>query len=398
MVRNGGTAHISGVRDAAVRAAGAARTAEDLFEAVGRVIRPVMRFGIWAGVTVDPGSLMTTGGNFRYAVADAMMPRMLDIEYREGDVNSVPELARHTVPVGLMTRATGGDLHRSPRYRDIAGPLGFRDELRVVLRDRHGSWGALVLGLAEDAPAYGAAEVALAAALSQPLGDALRRLHLTRRAHEEPSGAAPGLMLLDEEYRPVANSPTVAGWFDDLPEGPVPYGSEPYAPEPYGGTDTGGTDTAGPQGTGSPQGTSHARCPRGLPPAVYAVAAAVRAPGAAGTLTSYALTRTRGRVRLNAWRVDGPPPARVAVVVEPAGPGEHIALIVAAYGLTPRERDITTLVLRGLPTAEIARHARLSTHTVQDHLKAVFDKTGVRSRRDLVATLHARHFGPDQRT
>ncbi|MEU5979651.1 helix-turn-helix transcriptional regulator [Streptomyces sp. NPDC047315] len=51
-------------------------------------------------------------------------------------------------------------------------------------------------------------------------------------------------------------------------------------------------------------------------------------------------------------------------------------------------------MLRGHSTAEIARLARLSPHTVQEHLKSVFEKTGVRSRRDLVATVFARHFEP----
>ncbi|WP_281397433.1 response regulator transcription factor [Streptomyces variabilis] len=86
---------------------------------------------------------------------------------------------------------------------------------------------------------------------------------------------------------------------------------------------------------------------------------------------------------------------RTAIAVERAGPAEHIALIVAAYGLTPRERDVMTLVLRGRSTADISRSAGVSLHTVQDHLKSVFDKTGVRSRRDLVATLFARHYLPD---
>jgi DNA-binding CsgD family transcriptional regulator len=44
-------------------------------------------------------------------------------------------------------------------------------------------------------------------------------------------------------------------------------------------------------------------------------------------------------------------------------------------------------VLRGRPTAEIADTLHISRHTLQDHLKAIFDKVGVRSRRELVGRL-----------
>jgi DNA-binding CsgD family transcriptional regulator len=36
-------------------------------------------------------------------------------------------------------------------------------------------------------------------------------------------------------------------------------------------------------------------------------------------------------------------------------------------------------------TREAANQMHLSVHTVQDHLKSIFDKTGSRSRRDLFA-------------
>jgi DNA-binding CsgD family transcriptional regulator len=79
--------------------------------------------------------------------------------------------------------------------------------------------------------------------------------------------------------------------------------------------------------------------------------------------------------------------APVAVLLEAARPAEMAPLLADVYGLTPQERRVTECVAQGLPTRQIANHLRMSTYTVQDHLKSIFSKTGTGSRGDLVARL-----------
>ena len=66
---------------------------------------------------------------------------------------------------------------------------------------------------------------------------------------------------------------------------------------------------------------------------------------------------------------------------------------MSAYGLTERERDVTRLILRGSSTAQIAEQLVVSAHR-QQHLKNIFGKTGVRSRRDLIAKVFFAHYEP----
>jgi PAS domain S-box-containing protein len=55
---------------------------------------------------------------------------------------------------------------------------------------------------------------------------------------------------------------------------------------------------------------------------------------------------------------------------------------------TPREREVLELAVRGVSNPEIAKRLHLSVDTVKSHLKHVYNKLGVHSRRELIAAIH----------
>jgi DNA-binding CsgD family transcriptional regulator len=72
-------------------------------------------------------------------------------------------------------------------------------------------------------------------------------------------------------------------------------------------------------------------------------------------------------------------------MLEPADRAQLLPLLADVHALTERERQVTELILSGLPTDEIAQRMAISRHTVRDHFKSIFTKVGVASRPELTA-------------
>jgi DNA-binding CsgD family transcriptional regulator len=130
-----------------------------------------------------------------------------------------------------------------------------------------------------------------------------------------------------------------------------------------------------------------------LPPVVYPVATRAREGEAAAG--ARALDRgVDGRwAVVEAASLEGDGTGKIAVTLRAAAPAETFGLLCRAYALTHRERNVVTALVAGLDTRAVTEQLVISRHTVQDHLKSVFDKVGVRSRRELLATFSA----PDDR-
>jgi DNA-binding CsgD family transcriptional regulator len=309
----------------------------------------------WA--TADPATLLFTQAH-RDGLPEEIGPYFVQNEFLADDANKWTDLAHSRDGVRTLIEATAGDLERSARYRDIFRPLGLSDELRVALRTGATCWGYMCLHR-EGPNGFSAAEARFVRRIAPYLAEGIRLGLLVRDAVMERSDA-PGLVLLAEDGTLVGANGPAGAWLDEL--------RDPAAD-------------------------------RLLPIELYGVVAELRAV----VDSTAAPPRLRVRTRAGRWVVIHGSwlglQARetAAVIIEPAPAGEIAPLLMAAYGLTPRERAVTGLVCSGLSTREVAARLHLAEHTVQDHLKSVFTRTGVRSRRELVATILRQEYLPRAR-
>ena len=324
-----------------------------------RVLSRAVHFDGLCVLTLDPATLLFTS---EYTV-DCLPPqaraRMAEIEVRELDVNRFGALARSGRFVATLDATTGGDLELSMRHRELLAPNGYGDELRAVLASGSGVWGALTLLRGADLPPFAPADVELLTSVRGHLADGLRRAMvlsaLSARPHAE--GEAAGLALLERDNSIALTDAAADRWLSEL---------------------------------------RREDATAGVPQVVVACAARARAIAAGDTTTGAANARVRTSsgtwltVRGSMLR-DG---VYTAVSFEPARPHELAPLIADAYGLTSRERVVTQLVAQGLSTDAIADRLHISSWTVQDHLKSIFEKVGVSTRGELVARVYFDHYAP----
>ena len=113
--------------------------------AAARVLRRAVPFEGVCFLTMDPATLVPTGEVVENGLPESVHARMADMEMRGEDFNTFRTLALAGRRAATLSGATGGDLNRSRRHRELRAPNGFGDELRAPLVDDHVTWGALTL-------------------------------------------------------------------------------------------------------------------------------------------------------------------------------------------------------------------------------------------------------------
>jgi PAS domain S-box-containing protein len=87
---------------------------------------------------------------------------------------------------------------------------------------------------------------------------------------------------------------------------------------------------------------------------------------------------------------------KLAALRHPPRPGQSPAQAAASVAdLTPREREVLTLVCRGRSDPEIATELRLARNTVRNHVASLYQKLGVNRRSALVVWARERGIGAE---
>jgi DNA-binding CsgD family transcriptional regulator len=310
-------------------------------------IRRTVPFDSHVWVLTDPETAV--GAAPLAAVPDVRdVPRLIRWRYLTA-VNRWTTLTDE--PVATLLGATGGEPWRSLVWQEALSRHGVTDVASAVFRDAFGCWAFLELW--RTTGSFSDADVGFLRNLVAPVTAALRTAQADTFA-AVPTGlrpAGPVVLVLSPDLEVRGQTAGAEAPLRQL----VP------------------RDDDGPP----------------VPAGAYNVAAQLLAREA-GIDDHPAEARAHvggGRwSTLRAARLDGPLSAGdIAVSIEESTPTERLTVFALASGLSPRERELLGHLAAGRDTSDVAGRMHVSAYTVQDHLKSVFAKARVRSRRELLS-------------
>ncbi len=324
-------------------------------------LRRVVPFEAYCASTKDPVSgFITNGIAEEMGGADDIFWSLERLYFEHH--RSVRRMVDSHQSVALLSETTGGELERSTRYVEYLRPLGLAHEMRGAFTSGGYIWGSMDLVRGSGSPDFTPREANVLRRIAPYVGNGLQMAALRIQVHVEEGGTdVPGVLTLDHQGRVVQHTPAAERWLRDL-------------------------EDLGPGW----------RERNGLPRAVRTVLLALRrALSPARDRDAEIVPRLRARARSGRWltlygsltEATQERHAETVIIIEPTKPEELLPFSMTAYGLSPREEELVKLVVRGLSTTRISRTLCISEHTVQNHLRSIFEKVGVSSRGELAKRL-----------
>ena len=271
-------------------------------------------------------------------------------EQAEADVHKFGDLARSRLHVAVMT-AESAEARQSPRWQNLILADGFRHELRAVAVDDRGNcWGSMT-AFRDGRRPFTDKDMRVVDGELGRLAGRLSRAMVADAA--SPSSGQAASLWLSGTGELLFATPTGREWLDCLRTSEMPGRAETV-----------------------------------LVGLAVRVAACTARSGQAGPARPVSLRARGGQgqwIALHGETITGSDGTAqgISVVIGPARPGAVLPILAAAYGLTGREQEVIRGVFAGHSTKEISARLHISTYTVQDHLKSIFNKVGVSSRGEL---------------
>jgi len=323
------------------------------------VLREVIDYDAYVWLLTDP---VTMVGAAPLAAVPCLpeLPALIKAKYATR-VNRWTVLQGQDSPAARLHDVVGGDLARSLVWREVMSRYRIGDVASAVFADQFGCWGFLDLWRDDARRPFARSDAEFIEGVTGQLTMALRRCQA--RTFTEPSyprqpGIGPVVLTLDDDLRITSRTAASQAWLDLL-----------LPPRPD---------------------------ERAVPASVYNVAAQLLAaeagvdghPAASRVHLAGGLWLTLRAARLAADEpAPGARPARanpgaatIVVTIEEISAADRLDLFARAFGLTSRENELLSLLATGSDTRAMARQMSLSEHTVQDHVKSIFAKTGARDR------------------
>lgn len=315
----------------------------ELYGEALRLVDPVVRSDLACWASLDPQNLAITSmtsGTDRIPVE--YEPVLAEIEYAPEEPSRFAALAARGQGMLRASDLAAAERARSPRFARVWEPLGIDRELRFLFLQGGVCWGAA--GLVRTGTDFTDREMDFLCAIAPALA-AATRVAARAASHGPFPGIGPAVVVVTPEGRLQSLTAGAMQWRDRI---------------------------------------------EAVSPGQFPTMMQVMAAGSRLSPTAEFCSRVREVdgwwVLLRASQLVGEEEL-TAVVLEPATGRQALDLVLAAHGLTARERTVCEEVLTGRTTSEIAEHLFISTNTVQDHLTSIFAKCGVRSRGKLAALL-----------